>query len=236
MQSSQEVSSNDKKIFRYSLILPVSFLLAIWLVKIIEISLDVQFSSLGIYPRKLSGLVGIILTPFLHGDLKHLMANSVPLLVLGTGTIFFYRSLSYRVFLIIWIISGVCVWIGGRPSYHIGASGLVYGLAAFLFVSGAIRRDTRLAAISFIVIFLYGGMIWGVLPIWPAISWEGHLFGGAAGLACAIAYRHEGPKRKVYNWELEDDSDNDPFLPDEPNTEPSQQNCTTPSLLSDKND
>ena len=236
MQSSPQVSNNEKKIFRYSLILPVSFLLAIWLVKIIEISLDVQFSSLGIYPRKLSGLIGIILTPFLHGDLKHLMANSVPLLVLGTGTIFFYRSLSYRVFLIIWIISGVCVWIGGRPSYHIGASGLVYGLAAFLFVSGAIRRDTRLAAISFIVIFLYGGMIWGVLPIWPAISWEGHLFGGAAGLACAIAYRHEGPKRKVYNWELEDDSDTDPFLPDEPNTEPDQQNSTTPSLLSDKND
>lgn len=236
MQSSLEVSSKEKKVFRYSLVLPICFLIAIWLVKIIETTLDVQFSSLGIYPRKLSGLIGIILTPFLHGDFKHLMANSVPLLVLGTGTIFFYRSLSYRVFLIIWILSGICVWIGGRPSYHIGASGLVYGLAAFLFVSGAIRRDTRLAAISFIVIFLYGGMIWGVLPIWPAISWEGHLFGGAAGLACAIAYRHEGPKRKIYSWELEDDNDPDPFFPDELSAEPEQQNSSSPNLTPYKND
>lgn len=236
MQSSTAISINEKKIFRYSLILPVSFILAIWIVKIIELTLDIQFSHLGIYPRKLSGLIGIILTPFLHGDLKHLMANSVPLLVLGTGTIFFYRSLSYRVFLIIWIVSGICVWIGGRPSYHIGASGLVYGLAAFLFTSGAIRRDTRLAAISFIVIFLYGGMIWGVLPIWPAISWEGHLFGGVAGLACAIAFRNDGPKRKIYYWEIEEDSSDDSFLPDDAINNDNQQNSINSISTNNKND
>lgn len=234
MQNSAAVSPDEKKVFRYSLILPLSFILAIWLVKIIELSLDIQFTNLGIYPRKLSGLIGIILTPFLHGDLKHLMANSVPLLVLGTGTIFFYRSLSYRVFVIIWIVSGICVWIGGRSSYHIGASGLVYGLAAFLFVSGAIRRDTRLAAISFIVIFLYGGMIWGILPIWPAISWEGHLFGGAAGLACAIAYRHQGPKRKVYNWELEDDSSDEYLFSEDINSDINQTDKTLSNLNEDK--
>jgi membrane associated rhomboid family serine protease len=128
---------------------------------------------------------------------------------MGTGTVYFYRSLSYRVFIIIWLVSGLCVWLGGRPNYHIGASGIVYGLAAFLFVSGAIRRDTRLAAISFVIVFLYGGLIWGVLPIWPAISWEGHLFGGLTGVVCAFIYRNDGPKRKVYLWELDLDEEND---------------------------
>jgi membrane associated rhomboid family serine protease len=137
---------------------------------------------------------------------------------MGAGIIYFYRSLSYRVFLIIWIASGICLWIGGRPSYHIGASGLVYGMAAFLFFSGAIRRDPRLAAISLIIVFLYGGMVWGVFPIWPTISWEGHLFGGIAGLACAIAYRHQGPQRKVYSWELEEDEEDDAFYQENTST------------------
>ncbi len=160
---------------------------------------------LGVYPRTPKGLHGVLLTPFVHADLKHLLSNSIPLLVLGTGVIYFYRNLSYKVFLIVWIASGICLWVAGRPSYHIGASGVVYGLASFLFFSGAIRRDPRLAAISLVVVFLYGGLIWGIFPIWPNISWEGHLFGGVAGLACALAYRHQGPKRPVYSWELEEE-------------------------------
>jgi membrane associated rhomboid family serine protease len=199
----------EKKIFRFSIIIPLSFVLLLWLIKALEIGLNLNLVPLGIMPGKISGLFGILFSPFIHADLNHLFANSVPLLVMGTGTVYFYRSLSYRVFIIIWLVSGLCVWLGGRPNYHIGASGIVYGLAAFLFVSGAIRRDTRLAAISFVIVFLYGGLIWGVLPIWPAISWEGHLFGGLTGVVCAFIYRNDGPKRKVYLWELDLDEEND---------------------------
>ncbi|MDX9848299.1 MAG: rhomboid family intramembrane serine protease [Tenuifilaceae bacterium] len=197
----------EEKIFKHSLLLPSLFVLVLWLVTITEHSLGLSFYKLGTYPRSLAGLSGILFTPFIHSGFKHLLANSIPLIVMGSGIIYFYRSLSYRVFLIIWLASGICLWIGGRPSYHIGASGLVYGLASFLFFSGAIRRDPRLAAISLVIVFLYGGMIWGVFPIWPSISWEGHLFGGISGFACAIAYRHQGPQRKIYNWEIEDDEE-----------------------------
>ncbi len=201
------LENTDKKIFFYSLILPTLFVGLLWLVAIIESILEIKLNHLGVFPRTLKGLPGILLTPLIHSDFKHLFSNSVPLIVMGTGILYFYRSLSYRVFLIIWIVSGICLWIGGRPSYHIGASGIVYGLASFLFFSGIIRRDIRLAAISLVVVFLYGGMIWGVFPIWPSISWEGHLFGGIAGFACALAYRDQGPKRKLYNWEDEEEEE-----------------------------
>ncbi len=204
------MKSIDHKIFKHSLLLPFLFVSVLWLIAVVEYTLGISFSFLGVYPRAIKGLPGILLMPFIHSNFQHLFSNSVPLLVMGAGIIYFYRSLSYRVFIIIWIISGVCVWLGGRPSYHIGASGIVYGLASFLFFSGAIRRDPRLAAISLVVVFLYGGLIWGVLPIWPTISWEGHLFGGIAGLACAILYRDQGPKRKVYSWELEEVLDEEP--------------------------
>lgn len=199
------MSDLDQKIAKHSFLLPILFIALLWIIALIEYTLGVNFSTLGVYPRTLKGLPGILLMPLVHADFKHLFSNSVPLLVMGAGIIYFYRSLSYRVFILIWLISGLCVWIGGRPSFHIGASGIVYGLAAFLFLSGIIRRNPRLAAISLVVVFLYGGLIWGVLPIWPTISWEGHLFGGMAGIACAIFYRNEGPKRQIYSWEMEDE-------------------------------
>lgn len=197
----------ETKIFKHSLILPSLFVLVLWLISIIESILGIDLYFLGVFPRSIKGIPGIILAPFIHSGFKHVFANSIPLLVMGSGIIFFYRSLSYKVFMIIWLVTGLCVWIGGRPSYHIGASGLVYGLASFLFFSGAIRRDPRLAAISLVVVFLYGGLIWGVFPIWPSISWEGHLFGGIAGFACAIAYKNSGPKRKIYSWEVTEEEE-----------------------------
>lgn len=198
------MSSIESKIVKHSFLMPLLFIALLWLIAIVEHTLGVSFSFLGVYPRAVKGLPGILLMPFVHANFQHLFSNSIPLLVMGAGILYFYRSLSYRVFMIIWIVSGVCVWLGGRPSYHIGASGIVYGLATFLFLSGVIRRNPRLAAISLVVVFLYGGLIWGVLPIWPTISWEGHLFGGIAGIACAILYRDKGPQRKFYSWEVEE--------------------------------
>lgn len=201
----------ESKIFKHSLILPSIYVFILWIIAISEAILGISLHKLGVYPRTVEGISGILFMPLIHADFKHLISNSVPLLVMGTGIIYFYRSLSYRVFIIIWIITGISLWIGGRPSYHIGASGVVYGLAAFLFFSGIFRRDTRLAAISLVIVFLYGSMIWGVFPIWPNISWEGHLFGAISGLVCAIVYRHQGPQRKVYSWEIETEEVDDSF-------------------------
>lgn len=196
---------DDYKKFKYSLILPLFFILILWLIKIVDVSEHLNLYYLGNFPRDVKGLWGIILSPLIHADFNHLISNSIPLFVLGTGIIFFYRNLAYKVFVLVWILSGICVWLGARDSYHIGASGLIYGIAAFLFLSGIIRKDFRLAAISLLVVFLYGSLVWGVLPIFPQISWEYHLFGGISGFIAAIIYRKQGPERIVWSWEIEDE-------------------------------
>jgi membrane associated rhomboid family serine protease len=191
----------------YSFI-PAGFIvMMMWLVKYMEYSSGYDFGEFGVYPRHLSGLKGIICSPFIHADLEHLTSNSIPFLLLGAGMVYFYKELALRVFLLIYFLSGIGLWLGGREVYHIGASGVVYGMAFFLFVSGILRRDTRLMAISLLVVFLYGSMVWGVFPLWRGISWEAHLFGSLAGILCAVAYRHEGPQRQAYIWETEPEED-----------------------------
>jgi membrane associated rhomboid family serine protease len=200
-----------KRILR-SFIVPFILVSVLWLVKFAEWQLDRQFIQLGVLPRTFSGLIGIITSPLIHGNLQHLISNSLPLLVLGGVLNYFYRDLSLRVFLGVYFLSGIWLWLGGRDSYHIGASGVVYGLTAFLFFSGMFRRDTRLMALSMLVVFLYGGMVWGIFPLFHAISWEAHLFGAFAGLLFAFVYRKEGPQRKIYEWEKNDDD-----VPDDEN-------------------
>jgi len=153
----------------------------------------------------------VITSAFVHGDLKHLISNSLPLLVLGAGLFYFYRTLAWRVFFGVYLLGGFWLWLGGRESYHIGASGLVYGLTTFLFFSGVLRRDIRLMALSLLVVFLYGGMVWGIFPLFIGISWEAHLFGAFAGVLFAFVYRKEGPQRKIFEWEneMEDDDDDE---------------------------
>ena len=183
------------------------------MVKIIEYSFNISLVHLGNYPLDIKGVKGIALMPFVHGDWDHLLANSVPFLILSSALFYFYSSISVRVLVGIWFLSGLWVWFGGRPSWHIGASGLIYGLSSFLFFSGLIRKDTRLAALALIVTFLYGSLIWGAFPdFFPKeknISWEGHLGGAVAGFVLALYYRNSGPKRKQYSWELEDETDDD---------------------------
>jgi membrane associated rhomboid family serine protease len=195
----------EKKRILYSLLFPGGFVVLLWIVKGIELALEVDFASMGLYPMETKGLWGIILGPLIHGDLGHLAANSVPLLILGTGIFYFYRPISLKVFFFIYFTSGMMLWFGGREGYHIGASGLVYGFAAFLFLSGILRKHIRLMAISLLVVFLYGGMVWGVLPIDPNVSWEGHLFGGLAGFVVAFYYKDQGPQRKKYQWEIDEE-------------------------------
>ena len=174
-------------------------------VKIVEEYLGVRWSKYGVFPRSLKGVLGIILSPFIHGDWKHVFNNSVPLLVLGTSLRYFYKDISKEVFLWSWFMSGLWLWSIGRSSFHIGASGIVYALASFLFFSGLIRKHTRLLAVSFVVVFLYGSMVWGLFPIKEHISWEGHLSGGLAGIILAWWFRSEGPPKQKYQYEIDEE-------------------------------
>lgn len=199
----------EKQRFLSSLIFPLVFVLVLWMVKSLEMAFDLSFSELGIYPNTVGGLKGIVLSPFIHGSISHLASNSLPLLVLGTALVYFYREVALPVFLLGLVITGFWVWLIGRPSYHIGASGIIYCLAAFLFVSGIIRRHPRLMALSLLVAFLYGGLIWGIFPVREHISWEGHLMGMLSGALLAWFYKGYGPQRPLYSWEIEEEDENE---------------------------
>jgi len=199
----------EKKRFYLSLVFPLFFLSICWLIKISEYVFEINLSTLGVYPLKLKGVPGIFLSPLIHGDFNHLIANSIPLLTLSIGLFYFYHKISYKIFFLIYIITGIWVWFGAREAYHIGASGVVYGLASFIFVSGVIRNSVQLMSIALIVVFLYGSMVWGILPIEEGVSWESHLLGSVSGLILAIIYRKEGPKRIKFEWEDEDDDEKD---------------------------
>ena len=179
------------------------------MVKIAANVLDLNLSSFGILPLHWEGLPGIIFSPFIHGSYDHLISNSVPFLILMFTLLYFYRRLAYRIFFLIYILSGICVWLGGRESWHIGASGIVYGLASFLFFSGVFRKDANLLNIGIIVVFLYGSMFWGIFPLNPEISWESHLWGSVSGLLMAWYYRHQGPARPSTSWDNEPDDEDD---------------------------
>ncbi len=199
--------TGEKRKFLISLYYPLGFILFLWIIKIIEVALNISFIQYGLLPHHLSGLIGIITYPLIHANFNHLISNSIPLLFLGTGLIYFYPNASLKVFLLIYFIPGILIWFFARPAYHIGASGLVYGLVTFFFFSGIIRRDNRSIALALVVTFLYGSLVWGVLPIDKTISWEGHLFGSLTGILCAVIFRKYDPPKK-YDWEDDPDDDN----------------------------
>jgi membrane associated rhomboid family serine protease len=188
-----------------SLVPPAIILLMIWLVKIVEVVDRLDLFYFGIFPRRISGLTGVIVSPFIHANFNHLINNSVPFFLLLTAIFYFYHKVAWRVLLISYLATGLMVWCIARPSYHIGASGLVYGFASFLFVSGIVRRNINLLAISMLVIFMYGSMVWGIFPYRPDMSWESHLVGLSIGVILAVIYRHEGPGPTKLMSDMEDD-------------------------------
>lgn len=195
----------EKRIFYHSLFLPSVFVLLFWVVEIVEQTLGYTFVTFGVYPLHLKGIPGIFLSPFIHSDYKHLIANSVPFFILMAMLIYFYRRISYRIFFQLYLLSGVFVWLTAREAWHIGASGVVYAMAAFHLVSGIIRNDTRLLTLSVTVVFLYGGLVWGMFPIQPGISWEGHLWGAISGVILAFGYRKYIIRRDKFDWEEEEE-------------------------------
>ena len=199
------MNKSEKKEILSILFIPFLFLLAMWLTKLIELKFDCSFVKFGVLPQTAKGLKGVLFSPFIHKDLTHLFNNSYPILILGGLLFSVYRKIALQIFVWLFFISGFWLWIIGRPSFHIGASGIIYALASFLFISGIIRKNPRLAAVSLVIIFLYGSMIWGILPTKESISWEGHLAGFVAGILIAIFYRDEGPERKKYQWEIDEE-------------------------------
>lgn len=170
-------------------VIPAVAVVLLWCVYALDQVYGLDLFRYGIFPRKLSGTLGIILSPFLHGDLEHLLNNSIPVFVLGWALMHFFPQVAARVLLGAWLVSGVWVWLSARASYHIGASGVVYGIAAFLFTSGLLRKQRTLMGLSLLVVFLYGGLLWGMFPLFPQVSWESHFWGAAAGVAMAYLYR-----------------------------------------------
>ena len=211
-----EIAVERRKVI-FSAIFAGALVAVLWIVKLYEYVFHWNTRMMGLRPRSSEGLLGILTEPLVHGDMNHLISNSVPLFLLMMAIIYFYRGVAFRVFGWIWILTGIGVWIFARGHLHIGASGVVYGLATFLAFSGFMRNDTRLMSISLLVVFLYGGMVWGVLPLFQHISWESHLMGALAGVFCAIKYRHEGPQQKKY-FEDEDDEEESFGLPPDENS------------------
>ncbi len=214
-----KLSDIELQKIKTALVIPVFFLLITFSLKLIETLEGVRLVECGIKPLSINGLPGILFSPLVHSDWDHFFANAIPLLVLGVALFYFYRGISVKVFVFIYLLTGIWVWLGARDAWHIGASGVIYGLAAFLIAGGFLRNYIPLMAISLMVVFAYGGMIWGIFPLkWDVpYSWESHLWGTVSGILLAIIFRKQGPQRplKVWPeeeydypyWEVEDDTE-----------------------------
>jgi len=181
-----------------------------WVVYIVDRLFSLHLRQYGLHPMEMKGLIGILTLPFLHADWEHLISNTPALFALLGGLFLFYNRSAWRIVGSLYIISGLLTWFMGRSAMHIGASGLVYALASFHFVSGIIKKERRQLAFSLLVAFLYGGFVWAFFPtlyIGTSISWEGHLSGLLTGIVFAFYYRQDGPQLHEICFEEEDEDD-----------------------------
>ena len=200
--------SEKRKLFRAAFF-PAVIGILILLCYVLEQGMAWDFRYGGVFPRRVESLWGIFTMPFVHGSWKHLLNNLLTFVLLGTCLYYFYNQIASKVLVLSYLFSGIILWFIGRDSWHIGASGVIYSLAFFLAFSGIIRRHIPLVAISFVVIFLYGSMVWHLFP-WQdsdPISWEEHLAGGIVGSVSAIAFRKQGPQIPPQTWEEEGEED-----------------------------
>lgn len=188
----------------YWLLIPFFAVLLIWVVYYLELQWGINLNRHGVYPRSLKGLQGVLFSPLIHGSLDHLYNNSLPLFILLAALIYFFPSQAFRVVLVGGLMAGLLTWLIGRPSYHIGASGLIYVLASFIFFKGIRSGHYRWVALSLGVVFVYGSMLWYILPVEKGISWEGHLSGFISGLLLSLLLPRGIPKAPKYAWEAED--------------------------------
>jgi len=182
----------DFHIFRQAVFFSLTSTFFMWFIKLLEWSSNMDFGPYGIYPRTLTGSVGIIVSPFIHADFIHLLSNTLPYISFTLLLFYFYKNVAWEVFIWIYLTTGIWVWAFAREAYHIGASGVIYGLASFLLLSGLLSKNIQLIAISLIVLFLYGGMFYGISPEFVAqnVSWESHLLGAVSGVLIALFFRN----------------------------------------------
>ena len=192
---------------KYAAYMVLPFIALLWLIKLFEILTGIHLTELGVLPRTLRGITGIFTGPLIHGDIFHLISNSLPLLLLGMMLFYFYHRIALEIFLWIYFVSGFWTWLLAREAWHIGASGLVYGIASFLFVSGIIRRNRQLMSVSGVILFLYGGILYGMFPgmVDISISWEAHLAGALTGVILAFLFRKT--KTDAEHFDERDDDD-----------------------------
>jgi len=171
-----------------SLKMSFTFILIFWIIEVLQM-IGFSFSGFGILPRTKAGLLGILTSPFLHGGIEHLIANTIPFFLLSFLLFLFYKKRAFAIIILIWLTTGLLTWLIGRMAWHIGASGIIYGLASFLVFGGILSRSIKLLIPAILVIVLYSGLVLGIFPNDPQVSWEGHLSGAISGLIWAIAYR-----------------------------------------------
>lgn len=203
------MDSAERRKFSVSAGLAILTVVLMWVVYLLARFEFNDWFNYGIQPRQTDGLSGILFSPILHSptDWSHILNNSVPMLFLSWALFYFFPRISWQVLSLIWVVGGLCVWLSAREGNHIGMSGVIYGLAAFHFTSGIISRNKNLMGLALLVVFLYGSMIWGIFPLQERVSWEGHLWGAINGVAYALVFRGNGPKRKKYQWEIDEEKE-----------------------------
>ena len=200
--------------YRQSLLTAAAFIALLWGIELLDRGLDLQLYRYGVYPQAANGLPGILFAPLIHGSWYHLISNSFALLILGTALLYGYPRAAKPVLALVYIGSGIGVWLFARNSYHFGASGLTHGVMFFIFTTGILRRDKLSIALALIVFLLYGNMVWSIFPQEPDISYESHFFGAITGVLAAFLFRDRDPQpaAKQYDWE-DEDSDNESGYP-----------------------
>lgn len=206
-----------KQKFRESLLLPLWLIAILWAIQLFQSLTGTDFGVYGVFPRESFGLRGILFSPLIHSGWPHLLSNTPPLFMLSAIVLFFYRRIAIQGFIMIYLLTGMAVWLFARDNaFHIGASGVVYGLVAFVFWNGIFRRNLKSIVLALIVVFYYGSMFMGILPNGePNISWESHLLGGLVGIFTSFWFKNSIEKdeeRATYSWEQEPEQEGEYFL------------------------
>lgn len=189
----------------------------LWVIHLLQVLSGIDLGWLGIYPHRVFGLKGILFSPLIHADWGHLLSNTPPLFFLSLIILYFYRSVAVPALVMLYLLTGLAVWLFGRPVFHIGASGVIYGMVAFVFWNGIFRRNLKSIALALIVMFYYGSMFAGILPGEQGISWESHLLGGLVGIFTSFWFRgnlEQDEAKPVYSWEQESEQEKSSYFLD----------------------
>lgn len=199
-------SKRSRRNFGLAMRLTAGFIAVMWAVFLFDALTGLDLARFGLRPRVGLGLLGLATTPLLHAHVAHIASNTLPLFIGGVAILFLYPNSALKALPVMYVGSAALAWVFARPNIHIGASGLVYAILAFVFVSGVLKRDLRSVGVSLLIWFLYGSMLWGVLPVNASSSWELHASGMIIGVILAFVFRHQDlPPVKRYDWEWEEE-------------------------------